>query len=153
MIQTTLDWDGDCTPKELLFKRMEVYGYTYDPIRDYDRLRKNVGRVFAVMCDGEWHTIQDLKPVGGLAWDSRVRSLRNDQFGNMRVESVCVEGGLWKYRLDLDSVIPSVAYALLTGGPLPNLPKHDTKRCPLCNGSGRVLRTSAEDESAPYGEA
>ena len=36
-------------------------GATYDPALDGNRLRKQLGRVFEVMSDNEWHTLEDIQ--------------------------------------------------------------------------------------------
>ncbi len=85
-------------------------GKTYDPAKDENRLRKQLGRVWEVMSDGEWYTLAQLKlrchvlkADGG--WDSetgisaRIRDLRDPEFGGYNTESRRVHKGLWEYRL------------------------------------------------------
>lgn len=116
------------------------HGRTFRMTLDFERLTNNLQRVFSMLMDGQWHSAYDLANMGGSNWGARVRSLREDQFGNMRVDSVRSNtgaGGEWLYKLDLDTVQLKVASALLEGRRL-SKSKTTTKVCPHCGGSGRV---------------
>ncbi len=82
-------------------------GSTYDPQRDGHRLRNNTQRVLVYMLDGRWHGKADLEPVGGAAYDSRLRDLRKANFGGFIIEEErdpTTNGTMSRYRLDLSSV-------------------------------------------------
>lgn len=77
-------------------------GETYEPARDGDRLRAQLGRTRAVMLDGEWHTLHELAARTGdpeASVSARLRDLRKPKFGGWIVEREYVADGLWRYRL------------------------------------------------------
>ncbi|HIK62115.1 MAG TPA: hypothetical protein EYF98_15665 [Planctomycetes bacterium] len=82
---------------------MSFGGKTYLPHRDYARLNSQLKRVFDVMRDGEWHTLPAIKVATGDPMDAsvsaRIRDFRKKKFGGFVVESECISGGLWRYRL------------------------------------------------------
>jgi hypothetical protein len=80
------------------------HGETYEAGKDYTRLRNLADRVFDVMSDGQWHTIDGVQKLtggshGGTA--ARIRDLRKEKFGAHIVERRRVAGhnGLHEYRL------------------------------------------------------
>ncbi len=84
------------------------HGSTYDADRDFSRLKNNQQRVFFLMLDGEWHFPKEIKQVGGSKGLTRVRALRESQYGGLVVEKEHCGGGLWRYRLNLESVTPDI---------------------------------------------
>ena len=82
-------------------------GITYDPARDSDRLRKQLGRVYEAVKDGRWWTLKALArhsfSIG--AHDSeagisaRLRDLRKDKFGGYEISREHWGNGEWRYRL------------------------------------------------------
>lgn len=91
-------------------------GVTYDPHRDGYRLRNNTQRVLIYMLDGEWHGKTDLEPVGGSAYDSRIRDLRKAKFGGFHIEEErdpTTDGTMSRYRLDVSSVTEEKIRAIL----------------------------------------
>lgn len=77
-------------------------GDTYNAARDAARLTGQLGRVEAIMQDGDWHTLAELaERCGGTqtAISARIRDFRKPKFGGREVERAHVERGLWKYRL------------------------------------------------------
>lgn len=92
---------------------MIFHGQTFDFGEDYGRLKNNTQRVFATLMDGEWHTASELREVGGERWSARVRQLREPQMGGLIVEAERLEGGVWKYRLDLESLTAEKALAIV----------------------------------------
>ncbi len=94
-------------------------GSTYVPELDFDRLSNNLQRVYATLKDGAWHTAEELRSVGGTEATRRVRDLRGDVWGPLRIESRRVDdmGGLWEYRLDLNTWTPHIHEKLITGTP------------------------------------
>lgn len=78
-------------------------GATYDPVQDQARLSGQLSRVYDVMRDGGWHTLEELvrKCSGTTASVSaRLRDLRKQRFGGHDVERQRVQAGLWRYRLN-----------------------------------------------------
>jgi hypothetical protein len=82
-------------------------GATFDPALDGDRLRILLGRVYALMRDGEWRTLPAIAECCGgteASVSARLRDLRKERFGAYRVERRRVapaEAGLFEYRLDV----------------------------------------------------
>ena len=81
-----------------------VHGETYRAEWDYDRLKNNRQRVLYTLLDGKAHHIPALRKIGGDAADMRVRELRSDWCGTMKVDEWREPGGLSYYHLDLASV-------------------------------------------------
>lgn len=94
---------------------VKFFGRTFDHARDYNRLKSNTQRVFALLVDGKWHPAHELRAVGGSEGIRRARSFREQQFGAMVVERERESGGLWRYRLQLHTVDPAIAQAVLEG--------------------------------------
>jgi hypothetical protein len=60
-------------------------GETYDAARDEKRLTKQLGRVYAVVRSGDWHTLAEIAertgdPEGSIS--ARLRDLRKSRFGS-----------------------------------------------------------------------
>jgi len=91
----------------------QFFGKTYDPVRDFARLKNNVQRVFSRMLDGEWHAITDLQTVGGSAARTRVSNLKTAFEMPIESEPTDESGTLWKYRLILRDVDPEMARRVL----------------------------------------
>lgn len=85
---------------------------TYDPARDSERLRTQVGRVYECLSDGQLWTLHQLyaqchrlredngydSPAGISA---RIRDLRKPIFGAHNVKSINATDGQWRYRIIL----------------------------------------------------
>lgn len=89
-----------------LFTRLPSFdGATFDPALDEHRLRSQLGRVYALMNDGQWRTIAEVKAQargseGGV--HARLRDLRKLKFGAYVVERRRCgdeQRGLYEYRL------------------------------------------------------
>lgn len=93
-------------------ERPHFDGATYDPALDHERLSKQLGRVFVVMADGEWRSLEAIQRrirqlISLTCRDSqagisaRLRDLRKRRFGAYPVESRRNpnNSGLWEYRL------------------------------------------------------
>jgi predicted transcriptional regulator len=85
----------------------EFDGHTYDRDEDYQRLGHQIRRVFDVMKDGAWRSLQDLTRQTGdpeASVSARIRDLRKDKFGKWiitRQRMVSGKGrGSWIYRLE-----------------------------------------------------
>jgi hypothetical protein len=81
-------------------------GKTYEPSRDFERLKGQLGRVFLLMQDGRWRTLAMIrKQTGGhdteAAISARLRDFRKQEFGGHTVERHSCGGGLFQYRLIL----------------------------------------------------
>lgn len=84
---------------------MRYNGPSYDPQFDEDRLDKQLGRVFALMIDGKWRTLNEISRNTGdpeSSVSAQLRHLRKDRFGsyvvNRRPRGIR-EIGLWEYQL------------------------------------------------------
>lgn len=82
-----------------------IHGSTFSEARDGERLRSLHTRVFDLMRDGQWRTLDSIRLVtggseGGVA--ARLRSFRDFKNGGHVVERRSVDGGgLYEYRLQI----------------------------------------------------
>jgi hypothetical protein len=77
-------------------------GETFDPAQDGDRLSAQYDRVYALMCDEQWRTLDQIAVHVGAPTHSvsaRLRDMRKARFGSHEVSKVRVSKGLYKYRL------------------------------------------------------
>jgi len=77
-------------------------GKTYEPKRDYVRLRGQMLDVYRLMSDGKWRTLREIADVvhGSEAGVSaRLRDLRKSKYGGHTVEREHISAGLHWYRL------------------------------------------------------
>ena len=77
-------------------------GITYEPRLDRARLTGQLLRVFGLMRDGRWWTLEDLMQICGGTTQSlsaRLRDLRKPRFGAYTVERRRRTAGTWEYRL------------------------------------------------------
>lgn len=79
-------------------------GETFDAKKDGPRLAGQLKRVYDVMRDGRWRTLQTLKheaaPATEAAVSARLRDLRKKKFGGFTVETKRADrSGVWVYRL------------------------------------------------------
>ena len=86
-------------------KKPHFNGPYYDPALDHDRLTKQIGRVYALMADGFWRTLNEMSDKTGdpqASISAQLRHLRKPRFGGYEVE-VRRRGdrtdGLFEYRL------------------------------------------------------
>lgn len=66
------------------------------------RLTAQLGRIFHVMLDGEWHTLAEISALTGAPTPSvsaQLRHLRKPEFGGYTVEREHIGNGLYQYRL------------------------------------------------------
>lgn len=80
-------------------------GVTYDPLYDQARLTRQIGRVWDLMHDGLWRTLEEMATETGdppASISARLRDLRKRRFGSYTV-SRRARGdradGLFEYRL------------------------------------------------------
>ena len=97
---------------------MRFDGRTYDPTRDFHRLKTQLAKTFAILLDGEWHSLPELRDRCGSAADSRIRDLRKPRFGELQIYAEVrdeKQPGVWWYSLDLGSVEEAIGEAILEG--------------------------------------
>ncbi len=88
-----------------LFDRAHFNGDGYEPSRDDERLRGQIRRVYDLMVDGRWRTLDEIASRTGdppASVSAQLRHLRKKRFGEFRVEKRRRGGessGLWEYRL------------------------------------------------------
>jgi hypothetical protein len=95
-------------------------GPAFDDLKDAARLTGQIARVWDVMKDGRWRTVEQIVSLTGDPANSvqaQLRHLRKPRFGSYLVERRRVtENGLWQYRV---------------GGRGEGVPKHATcAHCP-----------------------
>lgn len=84
---------------------MRYNGATYDPQFDDKRLDKQIGRVFALMIDGRWRTLNEISKLTGdpeSSISAQLRHLRKPRFGSYSVNRRSRglrEHGLFEYQL------------------------------------------------------
>lgn len=87
-------------------------GATYSPKLDKERLKGQMGRVYQIMKNGDWWSLQQIQVESEFRFNAhdseaaisaRLRDFRKDKFKMIYpvrgMESRRFEGGLWKYRL------------------------------------------------------
>ena len=77
-------------------------GETYEPELDYERLNGQLSRVYRLMRDGQWRTLEQIAVAARgspAAISARLRDFRKDKYGAHDVERRRVAGGLFEYRL------------------------------------------------------
>lgn len=97
---------------ELPFKGpVEFDGPCFDPAYDQARLAGQLKRVFDVMNDGQWRTLEEIRVQIGARFNhadpessisAQLRHLRKERFGSYVVERQTRGNrfyGLWEYRL------------------------------------------------------
>lgn len=84
-------------------------GPAYDPALDQARLSKQIGRVFTLMADGVWRTLDEIAAATGdpaASISAQLRHLRKPRFGSYTIEKRrrgVPEHGLYEYRLDIEA--------------------------------------------------
>jgi hypothetical protein len=77
-------------------------GKTFEPARDGQRLTTLFHKVFALMSDGRFRTLQEIQALTGgseASVSARLRDFRKPRFGGHDVERRAVGNGLFTYRL------------------------------------------------------
>ena len=85
-------------------------GPEYKPNRDYTRLKNQIGRVFKVMKDQKWRTLNDISTATSLhtthgqpdpvaSVSAQLRHLRKKRFGGHTVNRRHILNGLFEYQL------------------------------------------------------
>jgi hypothetical protein len=97
---TQLDLDFESVSVDLVLK-----GEDYDPVRDLERLRTQLGRIYALVKDGEWRTVRSISRQLEeqhhvfFPENSVQAQLRNLRKLGVRVERRHVSDGLSEYRV------------------------------------------------------
>ena len=76
-------------------------GDTYLHERDHDRLTRQRGRVWDLIKNGEWRTIDWIASYTGdpaTSVSARLRDFRKEKFGGHDIERRHIDNGLWEYR-------------------------------------------------------
>lgn len=101
MMGSMKDILGD-TPYESAVPKARFNGADYQPKRDDVRLTGQINRVFDLMKDCRWRTLDDIATGTGDPMPSisaQLRHLRKERFGGHSVERKHVGGGLYQYKL------------------------------------------------------
>lgn len=77
-------------------------GADYIPIRDNARLTGQIKRIYSLMSDGKWRTLQEIEQETGdpqASISAQLRHLRKARFGGHTVKREHLGGGLYRYKL------------------------------------------------------
>jgi len=91
-------------------------GSTYDPAYDQSRLKKQLGRVYNCMIDGNWRTLAEIAQITSdheASISAQLRNLRKPVFGGYVVERRSRgerSSGLYEYRLSKPSPLIQFNY-------------------------------------------
>lgn len=104
-VADTVQYDLFDQPKPL----RAFSGETYDPERDYERLKGQLRRVYNVMKDGNWRILAQIRARTGhrdseAAISARLRDFRKKKFGGHTVKRLSLGGGLFIYKLILREI-------------------------------------------------
>jgi len=103
MTQPQLNFDSPAIASDADFS-----GAEYEADRDMARLSSQLGRIWCIVKDGKWRTLEQLQQDVNFVWgrfdplpsiSAQLRNLRKPKFGGYRVERRHVGGGLFEYRL------------------------------------------------------
>lgn len=93
---------------------MRFNGPAYDPERDDERLSGQILRVFNLMRDGAWRTLEQIAATTGdphASISAQLRHLRKERFGAHTVNRSHITHGLFAYQLVVSTRIPPAANA------------------------------------------
>lgn len=81
-------------------------GPCYDPALDHARLSQQLGRVFSLMRDAQWRTLDEIARATAdphASISAQLRHLRKPRFGAYQVDKRRRGGGgTWEYRLRVE---------------------------------------------------
>lgn len=84
-------------------------GPEYDAKRDFERLQGQTQRVFDLMRDGNWRTLDAISKQTGdphASISAQLRHLRKPKFGEHKVERQHLGSGLYQYRVIVNEAQP-----------------------------------------------
>jgi hypothetical protein len=87
----------------IIQQELRFNGADYIPERDNPRLGSQLQRVFALVADGKWRSLQDMSDLTGdpqASISAQLRHLRKPRFGSWNVERKYMGDGLYLYRLN-----------------------------------------------------
>lgn len=96
-----------------LFSKMEIFdpkfsGSDYDPKLDQNRLENGITRIFNLMKNGMWVTLEVISKntkIGESSVSAQLRNLRKDHFGGHTIEKRRKgekTNGVWEYKLTVN---------------------------------------------------
>ena len=83
-------------------RKFTFNGSDYNPTRDDVRLTGQLLRVWNVVSDGNWYTLEQISKLTGdpsPSVSAQLRHLRKKRFGKHTIEKIHIGSGLYKYRL------------------------------------------------------
>jgi hypothetical protein len=92
-----------------LFDGAKFNGPVYEPEFDQDRLTGQIRRVYDLMIDGRWRTLDEISRATNdphASISAQLRHLRKERFGSHVIDKQARgnrKTGLWEYRLLLTS--------------------------------------------------
>lgn len=87
------------------FTRKKFNGPVYDPKSDDVRLSGQIQRIYDLMIDGQWRTLNEISEATGdppASISAQLRHLRKPRFGSHIIDKQSRgkrSSGLWEYRL------------------------------------------------------
>lgn len=81
---------------------MRFNGADYQPARDDDRLSVQYRRIFSLMQDGQWRTLEEIEQVTQdpqASISAQLRHMRKARFGAHTVNRRYLVAGLYEYQL------------------------------------------------------
>lgn len=87
----------------IIQQELRFNGADYVPSRDNLRLGSQLQRVFALVADSKWRSLQEMSDLTGdpqASISAQLRHLRKPRFGSWNVERKYMGDGLYLYRLN-----------------------------------------------------
>jgi hypothetical protein len=81
---------------------MRFDGHDYKPERDDSRLTGQLLRIWDIVKDREWRTLNEISLLTGdpeASISAQLRHLRKPRFGGHKVEKKYINNGLYQYRV------------------------------------------------------
>lgn len=81
---------------------MRFAGSDYEPMRDDARLTGQLLRIWNVVSDQRWRSLDEIAQATGdpqASISAQLRHLRKERFGSHEVEKLHMGNGLYKYRV------------------------------------------------------
>ena len=91
-------------PELDLSHRPHFDGADLIPSRDYDRMKGQILRVFNLIKDGKWRTLEEISNATGdphASVSTRLRDFRKKRFGGFTINKKYIKNGLYKYSMDI----------------------------------------------------